>query len=96
MTAPQYPCMFVTRTPVMRQAEAENKAFFKEAISVDLDLPPGGGVSKRWLSRLLDEAPETHARNGESTALISAISLCLSLVPLAVVEGLSGFHKGNS
>lgn len=96
MLTPEYPSMFVIRTPTMDQAENKH-AFFKGAIKVD---PLRARSPKSSLGRLgqhLDRlflGPDDRFTLGN--LLILFVSLVLSLIPLAVVGILSRFQKGNS
>jgi hypothetical protein len=85
MLTPEYPAMFMIRTPAMADAERENKGVFKGAIPVELHNA---------------ESLEVIATKGLALSRVpnSIVhpSLLLSLVPLAVVGGLSGFQEGNS
>ncbi|RYP40739.1 hypothetical protein DL767_001494 [Monosporascus sp. MG133] len=87
---PEYPFMFVIRTPVMDEAEREGKGFFKAAISVQLR-DTKDDISGSRLSRNL---PQICGK--DAPRLIGGICWLFSLVPLAIVGGLSGFRKGNS
>ncbi|GAB1311759.1 hypothetical protein MFIFM68171_01969 [Madurella fahalii] len=97
MLTPEYPSMFVIRTPTMNKAEEHNCAFFKEAINVK---PVRSPPPKTFLGRLgrdLDRLLlDSHDNSTLGSLWILAISLLLSLIPLAVVGVLSRFQKGNS
>ncbi|KAK3303886.1 uncharacterized protein B0T15DRAFT_575445 [Chaetomium strumarium] len=93
MLTPEYPAMFVIRTPAMADAERENKGFFKGAIRVDLE--NANNTTEGTPTRGAEMLPELRPLVKIPTSVILA-SLLLSLVPLAIVEGLSGFQEGNS
>lgn len=99
MLTPDYPSMFLIRTPEMDKVEADGEGFFKGAIRVRLqDISPadtqGGRIGRAPASNLMylfspivfEERPQT----------VLFISFLFSLIPLGIVGGLSGFQQGNS
>jgi hypothetical protein len=87
LVTPEYPALFVIRTPILKQAEDERKAFFKGAIHA------GWQESHGWPG----PSPTTPlVRREWSTINVLRLGILLNFVPLAVVGGLSGFQPGNS
>ncbi|KAK4225043.1 hypothetical protein QBC38DRAFT_369539, partial [Podospora fimiseda] len=107
MLTREYPTMFVLRTPLLRQLENDKKAFFNGALDVTIETASQDGLEMKgilsklgaWFDAKIFESLE-HGR-GESTAPETtlpffALGFVLSLVPLAIVGGLSGFQQGRS
>ncbi|KAK3994460.1 hypothetical protein QBC44DRAFT_391772 [Cladorrhinum sp. PSN332] len=106
----EYPAMFVLRTPLLTKLENEQKVFFNGALDVIIDATPPDSVQKGLQGRLKrlgtwvdvvflqkqhHQFPDS-VLPVEMNALLTPLSLLVSLVPLAIVGGLSGFQQGNS
>ncbi|KAK4450922.1 hypothetical protein QBC34DRAFT_447894 [Podospora aff. communis PSN243] len=101
---PEYPSIFVLRTDLLRGLESERKARFQGALDV-VEIPepqdqPNQQTSRNFLSRLgswLDSKafPRTDYPAVRAPFFLTT-SFILSLVPLAIVGGLSGFRNENS
>jgi hypothetical protein len=79
---PNYPALYMIRTPIMNEAEAEG-GFFRCAIKADI------GEERRPEETLsFDQALQM--------MLFLSLSFFLALVPLIIVGSLSGFTNGKS
>lgn len=100
MFTPDYPSMFLIRTPVMDKAEREGEGFFKGAIRLKLqDVNPLGEMQGRRISSAIvsmDDNPFLANLNVEPSSLNICVAFLCSLIPLGIVGGLSGFQTGNS
>ncbi|KAL6892437.1 hypothetical protein HDV57DRAFT_482018 [Trichoderma longibrachiatum] len=91
MLNPDYPSMFLIRTPAMGKAEEEREGFFKGAICVELqDANPVGRNSSPAI------VPTDDNSSGGKLSVIIWLACFCSLIPLAIVGILSGFQPGNS
>jgi hypothetical protein len=85
LLTPEYPAMFMIRTPIMDEAERSAGAFFGGEIRVK---SPRARSTATY--RDIDEDGE------EEDVIFSAVGLVMGLVPLAIVGGLSRFQTGGS
>ncbi|UKZ70775.1 uncharacterized protein TrAtP1_011744 [Trichoderma atroviride] len=89
MLTPDYPCMFLIRTPMMNKAEEEGEGFFKGALRVKLqDANP--------VIVPTDDSPSPPTSYEYKPLMTVCIAFFCSLIPLGIVGGLSGFQPGNS
>ncbi|KAK4182618.1 hypothetical protein QBC35DRAFT_395605 [Podospora australis] len=81
LATPEYPAMFLIRTPTLVEAERTGRGYFKGALHVKLKASP---------------APRSLAKSTKEWVPISVLSFLFSLVPLGVVAALShGFGPGD-
>jgi len=78
LLAPDYPSLFLVRTPAMADAEADG-GYFKGEIDIKID--PYSPILRDF---------------GPGHPLCHLVSLVLSLVPFAIIGGLSRLHNQNS
>jgi len=102
MLTKEYPAIFVLRTPFLTQLEAEGKAYFNGALDVVTSPSPSLESSTKqsgfgaWVDRKFLPKPGLQKQGNQFFKPITLLSLLLSLIPLAIVGGLSGFQSGNS
>jgi hypothetical protein len=78
---PEYPSLFMIRTPVMNEAEKAG-CYFEGELNITIGK---------------NESPWTHyIVTGSSVAAEFFTGICLGLIPLAIAGWLSGFKEGKS
>jgi len=105
LSTPEYPSIFVLRTQILTDLEQQNKACFNGALSVVKNPESHDDqAEERKLRRLLAGFGEwldavsfpDPTKPFNLGVFITCMSFFVSLIPLAIVGGLSGFHNGNS
>jgi len=100
MLTPEYPALFVIRTPTMLEAECEGKALFTGAISVELqEINTNALPSRGFWNRLGQKLDRKFLNKGDAEVVRGSVTVTgffISSIPLIVVGCISGFQKGNS
>ncbi|KAK0622673.1 hypothetical protein B0T14DRAFT_514256 [Immersiella caudata] len=100
LLTPEYPSVFVVRTSLLTRLEGESKARFQGTLNVVEISESQDEVTQHGLASFgasLDSLSFPSPDNPISLGgFIQGISIVLSLVPLAIVGGLSGFRSENS
>jgi hypothetical protein len=105
MLTPDYPSMFLIRTPELEEAEKLKKGFFKGVICVKLkDANTAEDIPRSWIGHILASLDNFFFSLGSTSMgsplapsdVILVLGLSFSLIPLAIVGGISGFQQGNS
>ncbi|KAL7804938.1 hypothetical protein V8C44DRAFT_341952 [Trichoderma aethiopicum] len=100
MLTPEYPSMFLIRTPAMDKAEEEGVGFFKGAIHVELqDVNAVGELQGALINPatvLTDANPSLLTSDKAKMLKTVLIAYFCSLIPFGIVAGLSGLQQKNS
>lgn len=100
MLTPEYPALFVIRTPTILEAERERKALFTGTSRVELqEINTDALPSRGFWNRLGQKLDRKFLSKGDVEVVPSSVTVMssiISLIPLIVVGCISGFQKGNS